>query len=201
METDAGKLVLVGRYWLLGRNYLNALWSLEKTNEVLFHEKRNGGQPAIIHQIQIFHMARAFEPHIENFDEFASAIFMHDMLEDFPEVWHSQCVNQLPEESVQLVESVSKVQGIEFESYIQKCIHTHELSYLLKLLDRVNNMSTAPIQFKKERLERYIRETKYMISQVKVARKKYPKYESVYDALKVILINQVQMAEYIIQYK
>ena len=214
-QTTAEKLTIAARYFQLGAGHLRSTAVMEHVRTLMAKDERNDGRPAFIHQLQIYHYLRAFHQMIPEFEVLAEAIWAHDVAEEYVDEWE-YLSGIMSERAVMLVQSVTKPPAVtfnalpllgedglkqwkqeQFEEYISNCIQADPLSYILKLADRINNMSTAPTVFKAHRLERYINETTYMISRVKDARRMYPQYEAIYESLKINLLQLLELAIHI----
>jgi (p)ppGpp synthase/HD superfamily hydrolase len=222
LHPNADKLVIAARYFLAGGNYTNAQRALELVVSTLDGQVRNDGRPAIIHQISMFHHLRSFRDTIGSFvlngsfvsanqnsidvdawdfDCLAAAILLHDMQEDFPDIWAANSF-KFDEPVSMLVHLLSKPAAkVEFPVYIESILQHSAAApaYMLKLIDRINNMSTAPGTFKADRLQRYLDESEYMIKQVKRVRRTVPALEGVFDALKINLIHLVDIGHTVLK--
>jgi (p)ppGpp synthase/HD superfamily hydrolase len=202
------KLVIAARYWLLGMAEHDAQYFLvlEAMEMCLAHHDgfRNGGEPEAIHMLGIFHYIRTLHKHLQNPVIVYILIFCHDMIED---------PNQKTGKFITL-ESIEKVFGAVITAKIKKMsknilgqpnpeysldtIFEDEDCSVAKGGDRVNNVSTMFGVFKPERLKRYVLETAdEFLPGLKIARRLFPRQESVYENIKLELINQLMLINHL----
>ena len=86
----------------------------------------------------------------------------------------------------------------DLNTYLANCLNDEVVS-VVKLADRINNVSTMVGVFKPERLARYIKETREeYIPLIKVARRKFPAQEPIYENFKLQLLNQLKLIDNIV---
>lgn len=212
--TDYSKLYISARYWLLGMaehdpRYFEVLDAMDwaKTHH---NGLRNGGQPAFIHQLGIFHRMRTLRNHLKNPHIVLMLVFLHDIIEDATTVEeHGVKVKKYisPEEvkarygeliMLKVLKLSKEIQGQPNPNYSLKAVFEDEDCGPAKLGDRDNNVSTMVGVFKPKRLEKYVLETADdFLPLAKMARHMYPHQEAVYENLKLSIINQLQLIVYI----
>lgn len=200
--TKFQKLLISARYWLLGmaehdERYYGVIEALEYGLE-RHNGTRNGGEPEFIHQLSIFHHVRTLHKHLRNPVTVYTLIFLHDVVEDknvplqeISEIWGDEIAHKL--------DLLSKeVLGVKKENYSLDPVFKDVDCSVVKFGDRVHNVSTMVGVFKKSRLERYIREVlDIFLPNAKVSRRMFPDQESVYENMKLELVNQLQLIQHI----
>ena len=207
------KLLIAARYWLLGMaehdaRYFTPLKALE---ESLLHHNglRNGGDPAFIHQLGIFHHIRTLHKHLINPVMVYTLIFLHDYIEDptkDPETGVKTYKSPTEVEAMfgavvcaKVLRLSKEIMGQPNPNYDPAAIWEDEDCSVAKGGDRVNNVSTMVGVFKLARLEKYVRETvEVFLPGIKISRRKFPQQEAEYENIKLELVNQLQLIEYIV---
>lgn len=198
------KLLISARYWLLGMaesdpRYFKVLEAMEYGLE-RHCGTRNGGAPEFIHQLGIFHQLRTLHKHIKNPITVYILAFLHDVVEDknvplleIEQIWGSEIARKL--------DLLSKeVLGVKKESYSLDPVFEDEDASVVKGGDRVNNVSSMVGVFKRHRLERYVKETaEEFLPRLKLARRRFPHQEAVYEAIKLELVNQLTLINHILE--
>jgi (p)ppGpp synthase/HD superfamily hydrolase len=198
------KLLIAARYWLLGMAehnpaYFKVLEALEYGVE-RHTGIRNGGEPEFIHQLGIFHHLRTLHKHIKNPITVYILVFLHDVVEDknvplleIEQIWGQEIAHKL--------DLLSKeVLGVKKTNYSLDPVFEDEDTSVVKGGDRVNNVSSMVGVFKRARLERYVKETAdEFLPRLKKARRKFPHQETVYEAIKLELVNQLTLINHIIE--
>lgn len=113
-------------------------------------------------------------------DDMISAALLHDVCEDCDVAPKDLPVNEHTKQLVLILtrdfEAESKAKENE-DAYYQLVLTSKE-AFLIKLLDRCNNISEMSNGFTDERLERYIKKTeKYVIPMMEKGLVLYPEYE------------------------
>jgi (p)ppGpp synthase/HD superfamily hydrolase len=210
--TKYEKLMIAARYWLLGmaesdHRYFKVLEAMEYG--AAHHDGlRNGGEPEFIHQLSIFHDLRTLHRHIRNPVTVYILVFLHDAVEDPRTDKETKQKHYVSLEEVsqlwgdQIAEKVRKlskeIMGIKNPDYSLDTIFADEDTAVVKAGDRANNVATMFGVFKPARLERYIKETvEEFLHRIKLARRRFPDQEGVFENIKLQLINQLQLIEHI----
>ncbi len=207
------KLLIAARYWLLGMaqhnpEYFTPLKALE---ESLLHHNglRQGGDPAFIHQLGIFHHIRTLHKHLTNPVMVYTLIFLHDYIEDPTKDPQTGVKTYKSPDDVRtlfgelvlakVLKLSKEVMGQPNPDYDEQAIWEDEDCSVAKGGDRVNNVSTMVGVFKLARLEKYVIETvEKFLPGIKAARRRFPRQEAVYENIKLELVNQLQLIEYIV---
>ncbi len=203
------KQLIGARYWLLGmaehdKAYFKCIAALEKC--VRHHDGiRNGGEPEWSHMVGIFHSLRTKHKHIKNPVIVYCLAFLHDMVEDPNQktkayVSLDEIRDEFGEVIACKVKKISKeILGQKNPDYDFDAIFSDEDCSIAKGGDRCNNISTMMGVFKRARLERYVKETcDEFFPRLKMARRLFPHQEAVYEAMKLEMVNQLQLIQHIL---
>lgn len=150
---------------------------------------RKDGKPTIIHQLSI----ALFAYTLINYFKFPVAIIvaclLHDTFEDYPE--SETEIRQLLPDYFTFVYSLSKVRygaKIDYNIYfndISKC----PVCSIVKLIDRIHNLSTMQGAFKLEKQAEYVLECeKYFFPMLKKAKRTFLTQELAYENIKSVLL-------------
>ncbi len=197
------------RYWLLGMaatdpEYFTVLRALEFG---LAHHngKRNDDSPEFIHQLGIFLRLKTLHRHIRNPKMVYMLVFLHDIIED-----QNQATKKFvaPEDierefgaavRVKVLKLSKEILGQKNPEYSLDSIFEDEDCGVAKLGDRDDNISTMVGPFKRHRLVRYVNETRTeFLPRAKMARRRFPDQECVYENLKLSLIHQLRLVDLIL---
>lgn len=196
MKQDYEKMRVAMRYWLLGKGYHKAITAMEYAEK--FHTgTRKDGNPEFSHQISIASYARTLTSSMSSEDEenLLCAIFLHDLVEDYP-VTLDDVSKKCGEEVSIIVDLLTKENnGVKKDnpSYYGD-LPMSALASLAKGFDRVHNLMTMLGGFKPEKRVEYIGETiEFVVPMLKEARRRYSKYEFIYENIKFVITNQVQL--------
>lgn len=208
--TSFEKLKISARYWLLGMaehdsSYFKVLEAMEMCLE--HHDGvRNGGEPEATHMLGIFHHLRTLHKHIKNPVIVYILVFCHDMIED-PNQKTKAFVSPSTVKDIfgdviaaKILKMSKSILGQPNPEYSLDTIFEDEDCSIAKGGDRVNNCSTMVGVFTKPRLERYLKETnEEFFPRLKIARRKFPHQEAVYENLKLELSNQLKLIDHIVK--
>jgi acyl carrier protein len=209
LEHNFDKLVKANRYWILGRAEVDSeFYKVLKAFELcLKHHDgfRNGGEPEAIHQMQMFAHARTMLKNIQNPVTVLILILLHDIIED-PNQKTKQYIDlELLKETFdaeivrKLLMMSKEIRGVKNEDYSLEAIFADVDCSVAKGIDRANNVSTMIPVFKRSRLERYVTETaEQFLPNIKKARRAFPEQESVYENIKLCIVNQLVIASHVL---
>lgn len=213
--TQFQKLMISARYWLLGMaehdpEYFKVIEAMELGAE--HHDGfRNGGDPEFIHQLQIFHYLRTMHKHIADPVMVYKLVFLHDALEDPNQASKKagKPVYITPEEIrekfgslflVKLKKMSKEILGIKNAEFSLDEVFEDQDTSVAKGGDRVNNVTSMIGVFKRERLERYVKETmEEFLPRLKKARRLFPAQESIYENIKLELIGTLSLIGHILE--
>lgn len=199
------KLSISARYFLVGlaatdKKFNKAIDAMEHMLDITKDAKRNDGEPEAIHPIRIFQHTRTYHQILRQPASSYVLAFLHDLGEDFA-LSVETVEHNYGSEIAEAFDIISKNIGAKkknSDTYIANCFQ-NELVSLIKPIDRNDNISTMIKVFKPERRDRYFSETteKYL-PQFKIARRKFPHHEAIYENLKIQLRNQLNLIDHII---
>lgn len=199
--TDFSKLKVSIRYWLIGmaENKPEYLQTLRALDFMLNHHKglrKDGKTLESYHQLNIFSMIRSFHKLLENPSVTLTVALLHDTYEDYPET-QKEILKMFPEAYTEIVR-VSKIRNghkISYEQYFNEMTNC-PITSIVKLVDRIHNLSTMQGVFSLEKEQKYIDEVhKYFLPMIKNARRNFPAQESAYELIKCsmnLLVSSIQ---------
>lgn len=154
-------------------------------------QKRNGGDPYIIHPLRV--AASLIALGVAD-DDIIAAALLHDVPEDTKvtlDDLRRKGINNHVCEIVRLVTKRDPYNATEYYLGISEEIG----ALLVKVADRCHNCSTMAV-FKQARLEKYINETNNLIIPlIRTARQEYPEYEDVLFSFKYQIRSLCELAE------
>lgn len=193
--TEFKKLRLSFRYWILGKaeenkDYFRVLKALNIAEK--YHtNQRKDGSPELIHQYSIVSYLRTIHKSLINPVEVFIVAILHDTYEDYPE--SEQELKELFPELFILFERVSKIRNgvkIPYEQYFGEMQDCPTCS-IVKLADRIHNISTMVGVFSQEKQTKYLSEVDtYFFPMLKHAKRLFPEQENAYENLKTMLTVQ-----------
>lgn len=182
----------IGGY-LKGKGMHKAIEAMEFAKEYHKGKRKNGITPEFQHQIEIALYVQTLKELRHEEDVFC-AVFLHDVREDY-NVSHEEIVERFGTRVADAVEKLSKViDGVKkpAKQYFE-AIATCPIASVVKLADRVNNVSTMTGVFTIAKQKDYLEETEnWFIPLAKTCRKKFPdqslSYYNATTSLKMISI-------------
>jgi (p)ppGpp synthase/HD superfamily hydrolase len=183
--------------WLSRRDYFpltnEALKLLLNTMGVEHGYTRHGGQDYYCHPIALAQTALDFQlvdyrirvGKTHDADLLLAGCLLHDYLEDVDNNKQS-FVKMFGEELWQIVDNVTKRTGESTEEYLDRAT-SHELSSLIKVLDRVNNVTTLSDATDEFRRRQWTETKEYYLPMLKLVRSKYWIDRPVYWQAKTVL--------------
>lgn len=153
-----------------------------------YHEgmKRMGGLEYSTHPIRVAHQLLAAGVHDDNV---IAAALLHDVIEDcHVTAEHLQSAHHLSKEVTDIVMAVTKTKDYNIDTYYGQINDSAE-AMLVKISDRLHNISTMHGAFSKEKMLKYVKETyDYVIPMCKNLKYSYPQYADV----SYIMKNQIE---------
>lgn len=199
--TKAEKLSLSMRYWLLGMaqnkpEYALALKAFDFAAS--YHTgKRRGGDPEFIHQLSIGHYLRTLAPSLQYPVETLAAAALHDLVEDYfvPLEQVRLLFGCLVADAVEKLSKQTERNGPKKELKLYfEAISVCPIASVVKGADRIHNLSTMQGAFSQAKQLEYISETEtYFIPMIKTARRSFGVQEPVYENIKLMLSNQLEL--------
>lgn len=197
--TEYSKLKLVLEQRLLGMadvspRYFVVIEALRYAEKIHSGTRKDGVTPEFYHQLSILGRAMSMHPLLIDPASVYVAILLHDAPEDYKEIIHDLIV-KFPEDSHNAL-ALSKYRfkhryGTTFDTeakvyqdYMDELAQSPVLS-VVKLLDRLHNLSTMPGVFNKDKMLRYIKEVdEYFMLMLKQAKRLHPKQSNAYELIK-----------------
>jgi len=194
MTEDYEKMRIALRYWLIGKGYFKAAEAMDFA-EKYHNGERKDGSYEFSHQVSQANLAKTLIHNFRYKEEVFIVIFLHDICEDkgisFEEIYNKY--GKRVSDAVKLMTKEYRGIKISNENYygpLGEC----EIASVCKGFDRVHNLMSMLNGFKPEKRMSYIQETKdFTIPMLKVARRKFPFQEGVYENIKFIMTNQIQL--------
>lgn len=155
---------------------------------------RKDGSPEFSHQVQIVEHLMTMHRNLINPVAVLVAGFLHDTFEDYPES-EKEIIKMFPEMADHIIRISKERYGnkITYEQYFGEMAEC-EVTSIVKLVDRIANISTMTGAFSSEKQLEYVEEVdKWFLPMLKKARRKFPEQELAYENLKSILVMQQQM--------
>ena len=111
------------------------------------------GIPSMMHPLRVMVGVQKALPHL---DELQAAAVLHDMQEDYPEVWE-QARGRFPPYVVESVDAVSRKLDETYEEFIERVrVHPSKAALLTKIADLEDNLSRpGPESLKKKNFGKY----------------------------------------------
>lgn len=194
MTQDYKKMKIAIRSWMHGKGYYTALRAMNFA-ENLHQGIRKDGQPEFSHQVSQLCYARTMVDNLLFPEETLSVIALHDTIED-KDVTHKQLIELFGVLTADATLKMSKVvdgMRISDDTYY-KILSTCPIASSAKGFDRVHNLMTMLGGFTPEKQVSYIKETiEKTVPMLKIGRRSFPEQESVYENIKFVMTNQIQL--------
>ena len=160
---DFDKLKTSLRYWLMGRNYTQAVRAMEFG--LSYHTgKRKNGDPEFIHQLSQVQYARTLENHLVDPEGTFVTIFLHDIVED-----HDGTTDYI------------NMVGDERASFAKGCDRLHNFGTMGGVFSPEKQM-----RYTKECMD-------HIIPMLKLARTTHVEQEAAYHNVKHVLMIQMEL--------
>jgi len=184
------------KYWLLGKEYYQAVLAMEFASKYHTGLRMDGVTPEFHHQVSIAHYLRTL-PALRHKEAVLSAAFLHDTVEDY-DVSLTDIESRFGVEVREAVELLSKIVQ-EYkkgpDDYFQRMAMC-PIASIVKGGDRVHNSQTMHDAFSLDKQQSYIDETiNYIMPMLKKARKNFPDQEMAYENIKHVLRSQIKLVE------
>lgn len=194
MQQNYDKMRVALRALLEGRKFYTALRAMHFA-EKLHNGVRKDGQPEFSHQVSQALYAITLVDLLLYKEETLCVIFLHDVIED-KNVTHKELVSLFGKTIADATLKMSKVvDGIRIpdETYYNN-LSPCPIASPAKGFDRVHNLMTMLGGFKPEKRISYIEETlTKVVPMLKKARREHPEQIPVYENIKFVITNQVQL--------
>lgn len=194
MKQDYDKMKIALRAFLQGRKYYKALRAMDFA-EKLHTGDRKDGQPEFSHQVSQALYAITMIDLLMFPEETICVIFLHDTIED-KGTTHKQLIELFGTVIGDATLKMSKVvDGIRIpDDVYYRVLATCPIASIAKGFDRVHNLMTMLGGFKPEKRASYIVETlEKTVPMLKTSRRSFPEQEPVYENVKFVMTNQIQL--------
>ena len=197
------KQLSVSRGYLEGRGYFTAAEALETVRRLEQGTRKDGVTPKFHHQLSVARLVMTLEPHLIHKEETIAAGYLHDILEDHGDVWSRESLSAkfgpTIADAVWLL--TKKYQGAvkDHDRYfdeIAKC----SIASVIKLADRAHNLQTMQGVFNSTKQREYLAEVdNFFFTNIRVARRNFPKQYGAYENLKILLRCQVRLVKQVLE--
>lgn len=180
--------------------YFEVRRALVYAENVHCHERKDGAKE-FSHQLEMLSIALSMHSLLLNPRDVYLAIIVHDTIEDYPE--ESQTMMTEFPEAAQYSRTLAKfcdthtLSAIGVKEYSQyfNNIASCEVCSIVKLIDRIHNLSTAPGVFSTTKITEYVDEVqKYFIPMYRTAKSIFNQ-RTAYEVLKTMLLTQCRTIE------
>lgn len=162
---------------------------------------RKDGSKEFSHQLEMIAYAITFHAQLTDPLSVYCAILVHDVLEDYPEE-RGAMLSEFPS----VVDLSTRLSKFKDSSHDEDKYYGYFASLagcpvcsIVKLIDRIHNLSTAPGVFTEAKLHEYLLETeKYYFGLIRECKLRYEN-RSVYENLKFVLTTQVNTIQALLQ--
>jgi (p)ppGpp synthase/HD superfamily hydrolase len=212
--TEFDKLKLTIRAQLLGmaqidESYLTCVRALDYASEIHTGFRKDGVTPEFYHQLSLvgfaltqirnmrFAPTQAQAPNMTHAATIIGTLLLHDTYED-----NQHLEDEIRQKFAELIEYVirsSKIRrGVKLntQEYIDEvalCI----ICSIVKLIDRLHNLSTMLGVFSEAKLREYVEETeKYYFPMLKKAKRLFPEQNALYELMKSVLHLQLNAIKF-----
>lgn len=191
------KRIIALRYWLLAKDWHQALKAMEFAASHHVGTRKDGFTPEFSHQVFIAMYVRTLYKYLLYPEETFIAIFCHDLREDY-DVSEEQLEKMFGESCLKSINLLTK----KCESFKQPK-HTEDYYFDIsmdpiasvgKAADRMHNIQSMPMVFDMKKQHEYIEETEhFVLPMIKSAKRLFPEQEPIYENVKLCLINQIEL--------
>lgn len=191
------KDIIFLRGYAHGEKFKNLKIAINIAEQLHYNQVRNTGEEYITHPARA--TCNLISLGIED-EIILSVCMLHDVIEDC-NIDEFTLTNKygLDERIGNLVRIVSKSKDTDIGQYFKE-IKKYPECILVKLADRCHNISTMKNAFSKEKVHKYIEETKtYIIPLCQYGKTFYPEYNNQFHNMKNTLINIINSMEWIIE--
>lgn len=177
------------KHFLAGRRFNDVLKALDIGRKIHVGERRDG-TPEFSHQIDIALYISTLALNDQVMAEAMSIALLHDSYEDYGVCATDRCIMQYGDEKISnLVYKISKVrhgEKLTNDAYYND-LSTDLSLCIVKICDRIHNLSTAYVFSEEKRFE-YLDETvNYVYPLIKAGQANWPEYFQTFYNMKMIL--------------
>ena len=164
--------------------------------------KRHDGRDYFVHPIAIAQIALDFEiisrliqdGDSRKADVILTTCLLHDILEDVPTITKDDLKKDYGTDVMVNVDNVSKRDREPFEEYIKR-FSSNEISALVKILDRLHNVSTLDKSSLEHRKKQLLETRQVYLPLTKVYRRQYWEYGNFYFQARLIMTSILNVIE------
>lgn len=194
------KKVQVMRAFLGGRAFHRALAAMELGLSWHTGTRRDRVTPEFSHQIEIAFYALTLEGSLIYPEATVSAIFLHDLVEDYPDYPVDALRRDFDPDIADPVLKLSKMRPaggaryrVEDLAYYEE-IALDPVASVGKGADRIHNLSTMVGVFGPAKQLAYVAETEeHVLPMLKAARRRFTRQAPVYENMKFVLTTQMRL--------
>lgn len=162
--------------------------------EGVHSNQRRDGTPEFSHQLEMLSLGLSLHNSLIDPYSVYMAIIVHDTIEDYPET--QPVLQEMFPDAVQFSHRLAKFKDFSHDEdlyygYFNR-VSECEVCSVVKLIDRIHNLSTAVGVFSNEKLAEYCNEVeKYFLDMMHKAKSNFNQRE-VYEVLKFMLMTEVR---------
>ena len=193
------KAMIALRYWLIGREYYQAVNALEFARERHTGFRKDKVTPVITHPVTVTNYVRTLVGGLVYPEDTLAAALLHDVVEDT-----NATVEELEEQfgariadSVDLLTKQYNGEGPKKPNdEYYKGIASSPIASVVKGADRIHNFQSMVGVFTLGGQRHYIKEGKeFVLPMLKTARRCWPQQEPVYENVKLVLNSQIALIQ------
>jgi (p)ppGpp synthase/HD superfamily hydrolase len=202
------KRIIALRYWLQGRGYHLALDALHFASQYHCGLRKDGVTPELDHQVSIALFARTLQVPDTELEKLIVVILLHDVREDYstpdkvpqglPVVTEEIIIRLFGADVAFDVELLSKVADGEkkdSDTYFFELRQSWR-ACLVKLLDRLHNLSTMQGAFSRTKQVEYVAEARKDILPIaRFARRAFSRFEAAFENVKLGIKLQIALLD------
>lgn len=182
------------KYWLLGRNYAQALKALNFGRQYHKGTRKDGVTPEFVHQIEIALFLSTLKD-VQDEQTTITAALLHDVMEDY-DVPGGEIVTRFGVRVAEIVWKLTKkFQGVkkDLPTYFKE-IAADPIASLVKGGDRINNVQTMVGIFSVAKQREYVREVEeHFLPMLKTAKYNFPEQSAAYFNITQMLKSQTEL--------
>jgi (p)ppGpp synthase/HD superfamily hydrolase len=192
------------RGMLDGMGFYRALEALEFSARLEEGRVRKDGEtPNFHHQLQVARLVSTLLPHCLHPEDTITAAFLHDVLEDHPNVvTRGMLEDQFGHDVTSAIWKLSKKHGglvKSADTYFGEMARC-PIASVVKLADRAHNLHTMQGVFTPTKQEAYVTELdEWFFPMLKEARHRNPRQYGAYENLKILLLCQYEILFHLIE--
>jgi (p)ppGpp synthase/HD superfamily hydrolase len=163
--------------------------------ESIHKNTRRDGTPEFSHQLEMLSIALSLHNSLIDPYSVYMAIIVHDTIEDYPET--QPALQDMFPDAIQFSHRLAKFKDFSHDEdlyygYFERLAECNVCS-VVKLIDRIHNLSTAVGVFSNEKLSEYCNEVeKYFLDMMHTAKSNFNQRE-VYEVLKFMLLTELRI--------